>query len=127
MSSPEDPYGQPDPYGQQQQGPPSYEQQYPQQGYQYGQQYPQHTGGHAPPKAPRKPIDLATLVTIGGWVVMGLFALAFLYGLTQDDEFGGDFADRFFGGLQSLGLGIFYGSVLLAVGVWLRRQQAGAD
>jgi hypothetical protein len=123
MSSPQDPYGQPDPYGQQQQGP--YEQQYP-QGYQYGQHYPE-SGGYAPPKAPRKPIDLATLVTIGGWVVLGLFALAFLYGLTQDDEFGGDFGDRFFGGLPGLGQGIFYGAVLLAVGVWLRRQQAEAD
>jgi hypothetical protein len=123
MSSPQDPYGQPDPYGQQQQGP--YEQQHP-QGYQYGQHYPE-SGGYAPPKAPRKPIDLATLVTIGGWVVLGLFALAFLYGLTQDDEFGGDFGDRFFGGLPGLGQGIFYGAVLLAVGVWLRRQQAEAD
>lgn len=124
MSSPQDPYGQPDPYGQQQQGP--YEQQYPQQGYQYGQHYPE-SGGYAQQKAPRKPIDLATLVTIGGWVVMGLFALAFLYGLTQDDDFGGDFGDRFFGGLPGLGQGIFYGAVLLAVGVWLRRQQAEAD
>lgn len=125
MSSPQDPYGQPDPYGQQQQGP--YEQN-PQQGYQYSQHgYTQQSGGYAAPKAPRKPLDLAMLVTIGGWVIVGLYALAFLYGLTQDDEFSGDFGDRFFGGLPTLGQGVFYGAVLLAVGVWLRERQAGAD
>jgi hypothetical protein len=125
MSNPQDPYGQPDPYGQQQ-GPPSYEQpaQYPQQGFQYGQPgYQQPSGGYAPPKAPRKPIDLGTLVTIAAWVVLGLFVLKFLYTLTLD----GDFGDLFFGGMSELGTGVFYAGVLLAVGVWLRRQQAGTD
>jgi hypothetical protein len=48
--------------------------------------------------------------------------------LTQDDGFNGGtkFADRFFGDMPTLGQGIFYGAVLLAVGVWLGRQK-GAD
>jgi hypothetical protein len=63
-------------------------------------------------------------VQIAAFVVVGLFALAFLYGLTQDDQFGGSFGDRFFGGLPGLATGIFYGGVLLAVSVWLGKQKA---
>ncbi|HET6951446.1 MAG TPA: hypothetical protein VFI47_13780 [Acidimicrobiales bacterium] len=116
MSDPQDPYGQ-------QQGP---GQQYQQQGYQYGQpgygqqQYP---GGYAAPPTPRKPLELAKIVTIAAWVVLGCFALAFLYALTQDD-FGSDFADRLFSNLPQLGTGVFYAGVLLAVGVWLRGRES---
>ena len=109
MSDPQDPYGQ--------QQPADYNQQYQQQGYQYSQQQYQ---GYV---APKKPFDLAKVVTIAGWVVVGLFALNFLYALTQDDQFGPDFGDRFFGGMPGLGQGLFYGGVLLALGVWLAKQQ----
>jgi hypothetical protein len=124
MSDPQDPYGQHDPYGQSQQG---YQQQYPQQGYQYGAQpgyEQQYSGGYAAAPAARQPLDLAKIVMIAAFVVVGLFLLAFLYGLTQDDQFGGNFADRFFGGLPGLGTGVFYGGVLLAVSVWLGKQKA---
>jgi hypothetical protein len=110
MSTPHDPYS-PQPgsggqgYGQQPGYPP-----YPQQQYQ----------GYV---APKKSLDLARLVTIGAWVVLGLFGLNFLYTLTQDDEFGPDFADRLFGSMPTLGQGIFWTGVLLAVGVWLGRHQ----
>ena len=125
MSSPQDPYGQPDPYGQQQQGP--YEQ-YPQQGYQYSQHgYTQQSGGYAPPKAPPKPLDLAMLVTIGGWVIVGLYALAFLYGLTQDDEFVATSATGSSAGCPAWARAIFYGAVSWRWCGRVRRQQAGAD
>lgn len=113
MSNPQDPYGQ--------QGQPDYsQQQYPQQpGY---QQYPQQAyQGYV---APKKSLDLAKIVTIAGWVALGLVALSYLYSLTQDDEFGPDFGDRFFGGMPSLAQGIFWSGVLLAIGVWLGKQQA---
>jgi hypothetical protein len=113
-----------DPYGQQvQPGQPDYGQHYPQQGYQYAQPGydPQYSGGYPPP--PRKPLDLATIVTIGAWVVLGLYGLWFVYSLTQDD-FDDEFADRFFGNMATLAQGVFYTGVLLAVGVWLRKQQA---
>jgi hypothetical protein len=113
MSNPQDPYGQ-----QGQQGQPDYSQQQYPQGYQYPQQPYQ---GYV---APKKGLDLAKIVTIAGWVVLGLYSLNFLYTLTQDDEFGPDFADRFFGGLPSLGQGIFWTGALLAIGVWLGKQQA---
>ena len=105
MSNPQDGYG------QQQYPPPQPGYQYPQQGY---------AGYTAPPK---KPLDLAKLVTIAGWVVLGMYALSYLYTLTQDDDFSPDFADRLFGGLTTLAQGIFWAGALLAVGVWLRKQQ----
>lgn len=115
MSSPQDPYNQ-------QQGQPVYGQQqpYPQPGY---QQYPQqpYSGYTAPAK---KPLDVAKLVTIGAWAVLGLHAVAYLYWLTQDDEFGPDFADRFLGNLPVLGQGILGAGVLLALGVLLGKQRA---
>jgi hypothetical protein len=115
MSTPQDPYnqqGQPG-YGQQQ--PP-----YPQPGY---QQYPQQQySGYAAPA--KKALDVVKLVTIGAWVVLGLHAVAYLYWLTQDDEFSPDFADRFLGNLPTLGQGIFGAGVLLALGVLLQKRQA---
>lgn len=112
MSNPQDPYGQ--------QGQPDYsQQQYPQPGYQ--QQYPQQAyQGYV---APKKPLDLAKIVTIGAWVVVGLVSISYLYSLTQDDEFGPDFADRLFGGMPGLAQGIFFAGVLFGVGVWLGKQQ----
>lgn len=108
MSNPQDPYGQQQPeYGQQQ---------YQQQGYGYPQQQYQ---GYV---APKKPLDLAKIVTIGAWVVLGLHGLFYLYVLTQDD-YGVDFADRFFNNMPTLAQGIFWAGLLLAAGVWLRRQQ----
>jgi hypothetical protein len=105
MSNPQDPYGQ-------QQYPP------PEQGYQYPQgQYP----GYVAPT--RKPLDLAKLVTIAGWVILGMYGLNYLYTLTQDDQFGPDFADRLFGGMTTLATGIFWAAAALAIGVWLRKQQ----
>src|SRR5262245_12280837 len=120
MSDPQDPYGQHDPYGQSQQG---YQQQYPQQGYQYSQQgyEQQYSGGYAE-ATPRKPLDLAKIVQIASYVVVGLYALSFLYGLTQDTP-GANVADKFFGGLPGLGTGVFYAGVLLAVSVWLGKQK----
>jgi hypothetical protein len=109
MSNPQDPYGQ-------QQYP-----QQPQQGYQPPQQ--PYTGYTAPA---RKPFDLARLVTIAGWVVLGMYGLNYLYTLTQDDDFSPDFADRLFGGLTTLAQGIFWAGALLAIGVWLRKQQDAA-
>lgn len=106
MSNPQDPYAQ--------QPPADYsQQQYPQQQYQ----------GYV---APKKSFDLAKVVTIAGWVVLGLYALNYLYSLTQDDDFGPDFADRLFGGMTTLGQGIFWSGALLAIGVWLARQQESA-
>lgn len=124
MSDPQDPYGQHDPYGQQgqQQG---YGQQYPQQGYQYGQQQgyeQQYSGGYAVAPTERKPMELDKIVTIAAWVVLGLFALKFLYILSKDTF--GEFSDRFFGNLDTLGSGIFFCLVLLAVGMWIRSHKA---
>jgi hypothetical protein len=114
MSNPQDPYGQ-----GQQPGQPDYSQQQYPQGY---QQYPQP--GYQGYVAPKKALDLAKLVTIAAWVVLGLYAVSYLYSLTQDEEFGPDFADRFFGGMPELGTGIVWAGILLAVGVWLGKQQA---
>ncbi len=36
----------------------------------------------------------------------------------------GDLGDRFFGGMSGLAQGIFWSGVLLALGVWLGKQQA---
>ena len=55
-----------------------------------------------------------------GWF-SGLYGLWFIYTLTQDD-FGADFGDRLFGGMENLATGIFYAAVLLAVSVWLGKQ-----
>ena len=121
-----------DPYGQQPSGQPSQPAQPaqpaqppPSGAYQqapsapgYGQPYP---GGYqaAPP---RKPIDLAKLVGIAAWVVVGLFGLWYLYFIANDDN-GGEFVDRFFGGMDRLGEGLFYAGVLFAVSIWLGRNQ----
>jgi hypothetical protein len=110
MSTPHDPSGPPPDHGPQGRGQQPGYPPYPQQQYQ----------GYV---APKPPLDLARLVTIGAWVVLGLFAPNFIYTLTQDDEFGPDVADRFFGSMPTLGQGIFWTGVLLAVGVWLRKQQ----
>lgn len=104
---PQDPYGQQPPPA-----PPGYGQQ-PAYGPPYAGAYP------APP---RQPLDLAKLVGIGAWVVLGLFALHYLYFIANDDN-GGEFVDRFFGGMDTLGVGIFYTGVLHAVSVWLGRSQ----
>lgn len=93
------------------------------QGNQYGQV---PSGGYATaPAQPREPLDLAKLVSIAAWVVLGLFTVAYLYALTQDD-FGSDFGDRFFSGMPSLAQGIFFSGVLHAVAVWLARQREDA-
>jgi hypothetical protein len=115
-----------DPYGQQPPGqpsqpsppPPSGAYQQPASGPGYGQAYP--PGYQAAP--PRQPIDLAKLVGIGAWVVVGLFGLWYLYFIANDDN-GGEFVDRFFGGLDRLGEGLFYAGVLFAVSIWLGRNR----
>ena len=111
---PHDPYGQ-QPYGQ-------YQPQPGQPGYGqpgYGQPQAPYPGYAA---ASRSPLDLAKIVTITAWVVAGLFALAYLYNITQDAP-GIDGADRFFGEMPTLGTGLFYAGVLHGVGVWLARQR----
>ena len=124
MSDPQDPYGQRDPYAQQGQQP-GYGQQYPQQGYDYGQQgyqqqgyEQQHYSGGYQAGSARKPPELDRIVSVSAWVVLALFVLNFLYTLSKD-RFGA-FSDRLFGALPTLGTGIFYCLVLLAVGMWLR-------
>jgi hypothetical protein len=119
-----------DPYDQQPSGQPSqpaqpspppppgaYQQAPPGPGY--GQTYP---AGY-PAAPPRKPIDLAKLVGIAAWVVVGLFGLWYLYFIANDDN-GGEFVDRFFGGMDRLGEGLFYAGALFAVSIWLGRNQA---
>jgi hypothetical protein len=113
-----------DPYGQQPQGQPAqpptsgaYQQQAP-PGPGYGQPYP---AGY--PAPPRKPLDLAKIVGIAAWVVVGLFGLWYLYFMANDDN-GGEFVDRFFGGMDRLGEGLFYAGALFAVSIWLGRNQA---
>jgi len=133
MSDPQDPYRQQDPYGQQAQ--PGYQQQYPQQGYEYGQQQgygqqgygdynqdygQQYSGGYAAESGRQMP-DLDRLVTMAAYVVLGLFGVNVLYVWGNG---GGKFMDRFFGSLTTLGTGIFFALVLLAIGTWLRNQKA---
>lgn len=77
---------------------------------------------HDPGAVPGTSLDLSKLVTISAWVVVGLYTLAYLHGLARTGQYEGDVGDRFFGGMTTLGTGLFYGGVLLAVGVWLRRQ-----
>jgi hypothetical protein len=83
-------------------------------------------------RPPRKPLDIAQLLFVGAWVVLGFYGLRFLYALTQDETnpFGHkDFADRLFGQFTTLGEGLFYTGVLLFLSAWLRRpqgQQQGA-
>jgi hypothetical protein len=116
--TPPDPYGQAPPGPQQSGGPPPPGA--PPPGYQYQPPgYGQHYPGYAPPS--RTPLDLPKLVFIAAWVVLGLYGLWFIYTLTQDD-FGADFGDRLFGGMENLATGIFYAAVLLAVSVWLSKQ-----
>jgi hypothetical protein len=75
------------------------------------------------PAAPRKPLDLARLAFIAAWVVLGLFALHYLYFISNDDN-GGEFVDRFFGGMDRLGEGILYAGILHVAAVWLGRNQS---
>jgi hypothetical protein len=114
-----------DPYGQQPPGQPSqppsssaYQQQAPAGGY--TQQQQSYSGVY--PSPTRKPIDLAKLVGIAAWVVVGLFGLWYLYFISNDDN-GGEFVDRFFGGMDRLGEGLFYAGALFALSIWLRRNQ----
>lgn len=76
-------------------------------------------------RPPRKPLDIAQLLFIGAWVVLGFYALQFLYVLSQDEPPLGtdDFADRLFGQFTNLGVGLFYTGVLLFLSAWLRRPQ----
>jgi hypothetical protein len=83
-------------------------------------------GGPRParaPSAPPIPSNLATLVAFGAWVVLGIYALSFLYKLAQDEA--GSFGDRFFGNFPMLATGIALCAALLALSVWLVRR--GAD
>ena len=109
MSNPQDPYGQ-QPADHSQQHTRRRATSTPQQQYQ----------GYV---APKKSLDLAKVVTIAGWVVARPVRVSFLYSLTQDDQYGPDFGDRFFGGMPGLGQGLFCAGALLAVGVWLAKQQ----
>ena len=83
---------------------------------------------------PRKPTDWAQVVFIGAWVVLSLHALTFFYFLTVDgpvyfmvgeavrhEEAG--FADRFFGGMPTLALGLFLTAAMIAFSKWIRKQQ----
>ena len=84
------------------------------------------TGGPRParaPSAPPIPSNLATLVAFGAWVVLGIYALSWLYKLAQDDA--GSFGDRFFGNFPMLATGITLCAALMALSVWLVRR--GAD
>jgi hypothetical protein len=109
-----------DPYGQGAYGQPDYGQQ------DYRPAYPQDLGQEAFPTSyanagkSDSQLDLATVVSIGAWVVLGLFALAYLYGLSQEAN-GEDVGDRLFGLMPLLGEGIFYSGLLHGVAVWLGR------
>jgi hypothetical protein len=84
------------------------------------------TGGPRParaPSAPPIPSNLATLVAFGAWVVLGIYALSWLYKLAQDEA--GSFGDRFFGNFPMLATGITLCAALMALSVWLVRR--GAD
>ena len=84
------------------------------------------TGAPRPPRlpsAPPIPSNVATLVAFGAWVVLGIYALSFLYNLAQDEA--GSFGDRFFGNLPLLATGIALCAALIALSVWLVRR--GAD
>lgn len=111
MSQPSPP---PDPYGQQPQGPYGQQPQgYSQPGY----------GGYGYPPAAKKPIEWAKFIFIAAWVVLGLYFVRYFYILTQDEEeVGADFADRFFGSMDSLGTGVLYAGILLAVSKWYEKQ-----
>jgi hypothetical protein len=132
MSNPNDPYGAA--AGQQprvpaEQAPPAWDGQPAQPSAQHAPPSAQQNWGGYEQQgyqgyvAPKKTLDLAQLVSIAAWVVLGLFALDFLYRLTQTGEFEGSFADNFFGGMPSLGTGVLYAGILLALGVWLKERQ----
>jgi hypothetical protein len=114
-----------DPYGQGAYGQPGYGQP------DYGQQpYPHELGQEAFPSSYSQggsgsSIDVASLVSIGAWVVLGLFALAYFYGLSQEHN-GEDVGDRLFGLMPLLGEGIFYSGLLHGVAVWLGRNKDGS-
>jgi hypothetical protein len=81
------------------------------------------TGAPRPPTAPPIPSNLATVVAFAAWVVLGIYALSFLYKLAQDEA--GSFGDRFFGNLPMLATGITLCAALMALSIWLVRR--GAD
>ena len=129
MSSPQDPYGeqpgppqgpppeqQPRPYG----APPGPGQGWPGAGYP-----PLSQQSYQGDVAPKKGIEVERIMQSLAWVVLTLYVLEYLYGLTQTDEHTGDVGDRFFGGMATLGTGVFYAGLLLAVSVWLHTRQAG--
>lgn len=125
-SSP-DPYAQQpgqDPYAQQGQAQPQdpYAQQ---QGYSQPAAYPSGGYGYAVPPAEKKPLDLAKIVFIGAWVVLGLVGVRYFYGFAQDGppypyE---DVADRMFDGFGDLALGLFWTGLLLTASKWLEKAQ----
>jgi hypothetical protein len=118
MSSPppQDPYGQ-GAYGQGGYGQPEYPS-YPQD---LGQEaFPTSYSSSGNPSGSQ--LDLPTIVSIGAWVVLGLFALAYFYGLSQEAN-GEDVGDRLFGLMPLLGEGIFYSGLLHGVAVWLGRNK----
>jgi len=88
---------------------------------------PQEPTGSPPasraPIAPPIPPNLTVLVAVGAWVVLGIYALSFLYKLAQAEA--GSFGDRVFGNLPMLATGIALCAALLALSVWLVRR--GAD
>lgn len=102
-------YGQPDPYMVQQ-----------------GFSQPQYPGYPQYPQQPRQPLDIAKILFIGAWVVLTFYGLAFMYGLTLDERDPGgyeDFLDRLMNGMPTLGVGLFYTGVLLALNIWVGHQQ----
>ena len=122
MSSPHGPYGDrggapqgpPSPQSQTCYGPPAGADQppYPQQSYR----------GHV---AAKKGIEVDRILLYTACVVLGLYILNLLYGLTQSDEYAGDLGDRFFGGMPTLGTGVFSAGILLAVSGWFTLRKAG--
>lgn len=121
MSSPQGPYGE---HGGAGQGPP--QQPHPGYGPAPGAgrpPYPQQSyQGYV---APKKGIEVDRILLSTAGVVLGLYVLNFLYGLTQSDEYPGDFGDRFFGGMPTLGTGVFDAGILLAVSGWFTFRKAG--
>jgi hypothetical protein len=108
---PQDPYGQQDPYAQQQG--------YAQQGYQGYQQ--QYSGGY--PQQAKAPFDIAKLLPIAAWVILGLYGVWYLWALI-DDTFIDDFAVRMFSNLPTLGQGIALCAAVHAVAIWMQKQQS---
>lgn len=124
-----DPYQQQpgqDPYAQPAQVPP-YDPYAQQQGYSQPAAYPSGGYGYAVPPVEKKPLDLAKILFIAAWVIVGLMAVRWFYGVVQDGfpyayE---DGADRLFDGFQDLAQGVFWAGLLLTASKWLEREQQG--